>query len=513
MYLLGIDVGSSTIKTGIYACDGRFIGSYASEYKQLFPKPGLKEIEPGVIWEKTVACIRGVVAQTGVDPREILAVSPSVIGEEVGPFDKEGHPLYNFIEGMDQRENHYAAVIDMWRREFDLRDLYERTGVTLTILPSIHKMIWIKNRMPEIYRNVYKFACVEDYVIFKLCGCFATDYSLAGRTMAFNRNTKKWDAEILAAAGIRETMMVEAHNAGTVVGNISAAAAAETGLPRETKVVTGGHDQCCAALGAGVAKHGIAFNGLGYVESIGVAADYPVSDPQAQEKHQSCYPHVVKDQYLVLGLSMAFGLAIRWLRDNIYKNEPGGSAAYDAMMTRAAGAPRGCNGLFFLPHFQGSSTGVAPAFNSKSRAALIGLREFHHEADIERAVLEGLCFETRSLIQAMETEFKVKELRATGGPSKSPFLMQLKSDITGKKVKTLATNDAGIIGAVILAGIGAGVYRDYDEALGIFYRENHEYLPDTAEQRFYERRYLVYERLYPNLENVFDEIDMLTKEE
>jgi xylulokinase len=227
----------------------------------------------------------------------------------------------------------------------------------------------------------------------------------------------------------------------------------------------------------------------------------------------SCY---VKDgMYISLGAFPAGGWTLRWFRDNIAYEEKKvaereGVSVYQILDREATESPPGAAKLLFLPHLAGSGTGQYPAMNPYSRGALLGLHLTHRKSDIIRAVLEGLTFELRQIIESFEeVGLKVGDLRSIGGGANSPFWLQLKADITQRRVIVPVNREAAVMGAVILAGVGCRAYHDVDEGVQMIFKERDIYTPDRSRGKVYDNYYYVYKKVYPTLLQLFDEIKNL----
>ncbi len=513
-YLLSMDVGTSVCKVGIFdPGEGRCLSLVGTEYTLSFPHPGWIEIDPEKIWAAVCTCIRECLAKSGIEAVRIAGLSMSVLGEAVLPLDAKGNPLYPFIEAWDAREDSYAATLAWWREAFDPLWLFQTSGVTLTVLPSINKILWFKKERPDIYSRTWKFLCAEDYLIFKLTGSPRIDYSMASRTMAFDISAKRWSTEILATAGIEADLLAEVCPSGTVVGKVNKEASELTGLLPGTPVVAGGHDQPCAALGVGVIEEGCASAGLGSVEAVCIATQKPATTAAMMERHQASYCHVAPDRYLALGASPAYGHVVRWYRDTFAESEATqaereGRDVYDIIMEKAASSPPGANGLFALPYFNGSGSGQVPAFNRRSRAAILGLAPNHSKADVCRALVESTTFETRAVLEGLEESgIDIQELRVMGGGARSDFWLRLKAHVIDKRIVVPRSTEGGLLGAACLAGWGVGLYSDLHQALEKVYREERVIEPvDRDLVAFYDRCYRFYRRIYPALNPLYDDL-------
>jgi len=511
MYLLGIDVGTSGCKINVFTLEGNIVSSASREYSEYSPKPGWTELNPDEVWNALKASIKEGVSRTPSD--EIKALSFSTLGSEVMvPVDKKGKWVYPAISGYDARGEGYQDQLKMWNETLGALRIFQITGMPMQYNVAANKILWLRENMPKVFNKTCKFVSFQDYLVWKLTGNFAIDYSMASRMMLMDIHKKAWSAEMLNIANISEDMLSDPCPSGVVVGEVSAEVAEEIGLSGGTAVVSGGHDQACGALGVGVINEGPAMDATGSVECIAAAMEKPVLTEDMLESKQCCYCHAVEDMYLTLGFLPSAGLVLRWFRDTFAekeKEEAGKSArnVYDILTEEASASPPGSSNLFLLPHFLGSGTGRSPALYAKSRGALIGLSIFHTRGDVIRSILEGITFEIRQIISLLEhTGIRVSELRSVGGGAKSSFWLQLKADMVNKRVIVPVITEAASLGAAILAGIGVEVFKDFKSAVREVFREQSVYEPRMENVKLYDRQYQIYEMIYPTLVRIFEKI-------
>lgn len=514
MYFLGLDVGTSVVKGAILNEKGQLLALNQLEYRLHYPRPGWIEINPDIIWDKVKKLILQLVRGSNVKPKEIVSICPSVLGEAVLPVDKRARPLYNFIEGWDGRGNYYQEEISFLEEKIGRYKIYQITGVTLSLLASIHKILWLIKHRPEIYQKTSKFLFMEDFIINKLTGEYAVDYSIACRSILFDRVKKKWSEEILKEVSLSPDLFSSPVSSGTIVGSVVGSVANELGLSEKTKVVMGGHDQCCAALGAGIISEGPAFNGMGTVEVIAGVTDSPRSEHHLSDSNIVNYCHVLKDKYLLLGLNPTFGMALKWFRDVFAKGKNSieskdDKGIYEIIIEKAQQSLPGAKGLFFLPHLQGTFSGSFQALNPNSKAAFIGLKPFHKTGDMVRAILEGVCFETRNLMLEMEKVLEITNLRVSGGPTSSDLWMKIKADISQKELLLFEKSEAGLIGTLILSTVATGVYKDTEEAILNVLKAKKSVTPEEKIGAFYTSRFNIFKKIYPALFEIYEQMSAL----
>ncbi len=514
MYLLGLDVGTTGCKSIIFSPDGEIASSAYGEYKLYHRRTGWSELNPEEVWNTTKETIRRSIKNGKIDRKQIVALSTSVLGDAFIPVDKAGNPLYWSMTTVDARATQQTR---WWEENFGADRIYRITGQPLTSSMPIYplpKIQWLREYEPDVYEKTAMFLCWEDYVNMKLCGRPVIDFSVASRTMMFNIVKKEWSREILETAELDENLLAETQPAGTVVGHISSKASEETGLSEKTLVVTGGHDQACGALGAGIVESGPAMDATGTVECIGVILKTLSLTEQARIQGFAVHHYVIEDKYFLFGFNPTSGVILRWFRDNFAEKEreearKNNVDVYDLLMSSAAEAPLGAKELFFLPYFEGSGT---PTFNRKARGVFLGLTLAHSKNDILRAMLEGLSYELRRNIEAIEKQgTEIVEIRAIGGGARSSFWSQLKADITGRPLVVPDVTEAASLGAAILAGVGAGIYESAEEALKRVYKVRLRFSPRAENTKRYDRYYDIYRKIYMPLTGIFNDISKLAE--
>ena len=514
MYLMGLDVGTTGCKAIIFTQKGRIVSSSYGEYKLYHRRPEWSELNPSEVWDTIVKTVRESI-EGAVDPKRIAAVSTCVLGEAFIPLDKDGNPLYWSMTTFDARAEEQTK---WWEENFGAEEMYKITGQPLTSYMPIYtlpKIQWLRENEPKLYRETSKLLCWEDYVNFKLCGKAAIDLSVATRTMMLDIRRKRWSTEILELAGIDESLLPEVYPSGTPIGEVTHEASEETGLAEGTLVVTGGHDQPCGALGAGVIETGPAMDATGTVECIGVLQPSLTLTEKLRIQGFAVHCYVIENEYFMFGFNPCGGVILRWFRDNFAEAErreakEKGLSVYDILTGEASEAPPGSLGLFLLPYFEGSGT---PTFNRKARGTILGLTLAHGRREVIRAILEGLTYELRNNIEAIEEQgTEITELRAIGGGARSRFWLKLKADITKRRVVVPNVTEAAALGAAILAGVGAGVYSDAREAVREIYSVKESFTPSVEAGRIYDRYYRVYRMIYGALRDVFEEIHRVESE-
>lgn len=499
MSLLGLDIGTSGCKATIIDCEGNVKGQAYQEYSLATPNPGWEELDPDLVWKSVQTVIKK--SLEGYKGDSIKAISVSSFGEAVIPIDHDGNVLHNSIIYIDVRGQEEAAYL---KSRLGNDKILGITGTLAHPMYSICKIMWMKKHRPEIYKRTWKFLLFADFVLFKLGAKPHTDYSLAARTMAFDIINKRWSPEILECAEVEENKFGEAVQAGTVVGELSKEIAEELGLPRSVILVAGGHDQPCAALGAGVIKSNLAVDGLGTTECVTPAFDRAILSDTMANNNFACVPHVVRDMYVTYAFTFTSGSVLKWFRDNfgsIYLGDAVKSNVnlYSLLIEKAINCQ---TDIFLLPHFAGAAT---PYMDMEAKGAIIGLSINTKAEEIIKAILEGITFEIMVNVERLEEAgINIDELRAVGGLAKSDQYLQLKADIMGRKVTSMQVSEAGTLGVAILAGTASGMFGSIEEAVKCLVKTKKEFYPDKKLHDIYMEKFQTYKKIYPAVKNIFN---------
>ena len=339
---------------------------------------------------------------------------------------------------------------------------------------------------------------LADFIAHRLCGEAATDLSLASRTLMLDLRQKRWDEQTLAQVEIDPRLLAPLTPAGTPLGNVTASAAAITGLPMTAVVAVGGHDHVCGALAAGVTRPGQMLNSLGTAEAVFLPTEQPLADPTAGRQGYTQGAHVVGGGYYAFGSSYTSGASIEWLRELLGATDD--PVAYEALIAGAERVPAGSLGVLFLPHLRLANP---PYDDPRSRGALIGLTMDAGRDVITRAIFEGLALESRNTFEPLLAYPEVtapQSVVAIGGGTRNPLLMRVKASVTNLIHHIIEAQEATALGAALLGGLGAGIYETVDDAVNAMRYGQQEIAPDPIDVPVYEAIYNeVYRRFYPSV--------------
>ena len=495
MSFIGLDIGTTGCKAIIFHEDGTILSRAAREYGIATPRPDWAEQDAERVWALAWSALKEAVPAAADDPPVAMALSCQ--GEAVVPVDGDGRAMRPMILGMDTR----TTVENRWLDEqFGADALFARTGMALHTINTLPKLLWLQRNEPEIWAAANQFLLYEDFFLRRLTGAAVISPCLASRTQMMDLASSAWATDLLDACNIDPARLAPiAPLTGGVVGHLRPELAAELGISGPLALAAGGHDQACAALGAGVIAPGTAMVSTGTAEVVEVVLEEPVVAPGLREGGISVYRHVVPGRFLAMTLNHSGGLSLRWFRDEFCEPQmaQAGVTGEDAYELMLAGAPAGPTPLMVLPHFAGSGT---PTLDTDSRGAFLGMTFATDRPTIAKAILEALTFELRTNVDLLrQAGIPIDAMHAVGGGAKSPLWLQLKADICDTPLRVPEVTEAACLGAALLAGIAADRYANVNDAVARTVRWQQDVPPLPAGNQAYAPRYELFTEVYPLL--------------
>jgi D-xylulose kinase len=503
--LVAIDVGTTGCRTVIFNNSGEVISYGYEEYPSTFPSPSWVEQDASDWWRAVCKTAGIALKKAPIDPHDIKGISVTNQRETIVPVDLNGDPLRKAIIWQDRRTIAECGEITT---KIGAESIYSLTGLTIDPYFSAPKILWIKKNENNVFSKAHKFLLVHDYIITKLTGEFLTEYSNASRTMLFDIKKLDWSDKICDELQIPKEKMPTLYPSAKVIGEITSKSSKETGFPAGTPVVTGAGDQQAAAVGVGVTQPGKVKATTGTGTFILAFLNEPKYD---KKRRVLCSCHAVPGKWVNEASIFTTGSVYRWFRDQLAQAEKAeaiqtGRDPYDLLNETASKIPPGSKGLILIPHCMGSG---APHWNPYDKGIMIGFTLGHEKGCIIRAIMEGTAFEIRENVEIMkEMKTDIRELRITGGATRSQTWNQIQSDITGLTVMKGAVEEATSLGAAILAGVGAGVYNGVTEAADKMVNITERYTPDKRNSELYSKLFKLYERTYQALSNerIFEDL-------
>jgi xylulokinase len=506
--ILAYDLGTGGCKASIYDESGQALASVFQAYDTGYPQAGWHEQRPADWWGAVVASTRQLLASGSAAPDSIRSIALSGQSLAVVPLDRAGKLLREYVPiWSDTRP---AEEARQFFSRVDEGEWYLTTGNGFSRETySVFKIMWYRQHEPERFARTAKIVGSKDYINFRLTGQLYTDHSYASGSAVYNLNQRGYDDRLLAASELSPTLLPEILEATTSLGRLSQTAADELGLPRQVEVFCGGVDNACMALGAGNIGEGAIYLSLGSSAWLAVSSAHPVVDAIIKP---FVFAHVIPHMYTSATSIFAAGSSLRWLRDHVFAHfkTQANSAdrdAYDLMVEAAMTSPPGANRLFFNPSLAGGSAAYP---NPHIRGAFLGLELRHSQNDLIRAVLEGIAFDLCIMYRKLAGLVELEDLiLMVGGGSNSPAWRQIFASVFNKPfAKANVGQDAASLGAAAVAAVGSGLWRDFGVVQNIIQAQAVT-APDPETVSQYRKLLAVYERTWPHLSRIADEMQQL----
>jgi len=501
IYLLGIDAGTTAFKGVLFNQQGIVVAKAQYSYNLEYISGDQVELNPEEYWKACVSIIKTILATWKGRIEDIKALAISSQGETMIPLDRLGNPLRPAIVWLDNRS---VAEANEIKSEFTREYTFKITGQP-DIVPTwpAAKILWISKNQKEIFRKIYKFLLLEDYLIFRLTNKTIAEGSLLSSSLMFDINTGGWWQDMLDFIKISSGQLPEIWDSGKAIGEISDKASKETGLSKDTIVVSGAFDHAASMIGAGNIKTGIITESTGCTLAIGVNTSKPVFDP---ELRIPCQYHAIKGRYFLLPWCQTAGMVYKWFQNEFYKKDFNNkdldeAKLFELMDREALEVPPGSDGLIMLPHLAGAFT---PESNPYARGVFFGISLKTSRAHFERSILESVAFMLKrnlDLLQALGID--INEIRSLGGGARSLLWNKIKADVCQKTVMTMQVSETASLGAAILAGYALNIFHDLEEATTKMVHPDKKIEPNNLNADVYSRAYEKYIKLYDLLLPLF----------
>jgi xylulokinase len=478
--VLAIDIGTQSTRAALLDSEGRIADVASSPLDLHAPRPGWAEQDPGQWWLTTVANIAAIMER---NPRtEIGAVGVGAQMHSVVPVDGDGAPLTSRCAIWSDKR--CLDQVQELLRHPDAEALCAVAGNRPLPAWAGFKMAWLRANAPGVYEDAASLLVAKDFLNLRLCGERATDPSEASGSFLYDAARGQWSAELLAALGVHRAKLPDIADSWSVIGSVTKEAAACTGLRTGTPVVAGSGDMMCQLLGAGITSPGQVALVAGTASIVAVGAATAARDSRVMNLRSAA------GGWVRFGIGDAAGNAFRWFADEL------ADAGFTELTAQAAGVAAGADGLLFFPYLLGERTLGSP----RSRASFIGATLGHGRAHFARAVLEGITLEDRRALEHLCPDGVADAIRCTGGGAVSELWNQMRADIFGTPVQTLTQTEGGILGAAILAGVGAGWYEGPAAGAGRVIRPAATWTPAPDAVSVYEQSFRLFCAVHDTLD-------------
>jgi xylulokinase len=495
-YLLGIDVGGTGIKAGLFSPSGKLLHLGHRDNYILSKRPGFAELSPSFIWKNIISlidecCLNSGIKKTMIDSVGISSTCPGLVA-----MDKNGVPLRDIIMNFDSRSSRQA---EKFMKKIGEDYIFEVTGNRfLSGAITASSILWIKEKEPDIYEKTFCFGHITTYIIYRLTGKFVLDHTQASFTGLFRtRKDPGWDVKLIRELDIDRSKLPELLPPEKAAGSITEKATLETGFSRKISIASGAADTVCSALGAGIIKPGEIFVSSGTSEILSGILEVPDFEKRFLNRTY------LGGNWIYHAPISTAGAAISWLKKIFFRDNVSQDHFYKKLTEAASKAKPGSGGIYFLPYLQGERS---PWWDSKAKGVLAGLSLSTSAGDIFRSVLEGIGFALKQNIDIAEKNrgCSYGEILFTGGGSRNKLWLQIKSDILGKVLKVMDFKETAIRGSALLGGMCSGRYRNSYDAVENTCMGDFSFIrPDMESHKDYSLKLERFESLYLALKSEF----------
>jgi sugar (pentulose or hexulose) kinase len=506
-YLLGIDIGTTTIKSVIFDFKGNEIAKASHETSNIHPKPGWSENSMTEIWEAVVQSIKKAIYNAKIKSEEIKGISLCAQGGGAWLINNKGEPIINAINWLDGRAGY---IVDKWRENKIFEKLLKLSG--LTYWPGAGPGIifpWLMENDPKIFEDTKVVFWAKDWVRYCLTGEMMTDET--DPLGMLDLNNRRYSSEVINATGIEDlkNLLPPVKKSFEMGGKISKFAADVTGLKEGTPVAVGAWDCASTAIGQGCVEVNDVFSIIGTAGIHMLVTDKPVVN---KAYSLSCYS--VPNQYLVHSMAMTATNNLDWFVRELCFEENKEAVEkelniHQIIAKKVANIPIGANGIFFLPFLQGER---APFVEPTARAEFVGIGDWSTKDELLRSIFEGVALATLHNYKAIENAESFKRVRLGGGGAKNEVWVQIISDCTGKSLEVTSGSEYGARGAAINAALMLGIYSSYKEAVDNMVKVKKIYEPNLKNTEIYKEIFDIYVKLIDSHLSLWKEINKLVIE-
>ncbi|AII08268.1 xylulokinase [Rhodococcus opacus] len=501
---LGVDIGTSSCKVVAVDHTGAVMTAAVREYPLFSDRHGWSEQDPHDWWAATDACIREVTAQLPRRGDEIVAIGLSGQMHGLVALDDTGTVIRRAILWNDQRcEAECVAITDTVGGPDAVLDA---TANRLITGFTAGKVAWLRDHEPEAFARTHRILNPKDYLRWRMNGQFVTEVSEASGTGLFDVANRTWSPAMLAAVGVRESMLPEVVESPEPTGTLLPVIAHAWNLREDVQVYGGGGDAVVQTASMGIARPGDIGVTLG-TAGIVAAVSQSCPDNVTGSVQVSCYNQ--PGYWHVMGVSLSAAGGLQWLADVVHQLPGAQDVSFTELIDLAKKVPVGADGLLFLPYLAGERS---PHYAPTASGAMVGLTRMHGLGHLVRAVIEGALLNMRQILESFtELGIPCDRIIASGGATRDGFWLQTMADVFGTEVVTMTgSSEGGAYGAAIVAGVGAGTWESFDDAYGHL-EVSSRHLPGPTEATRYTRIFEGYRNLFGHFTDVFSDIDIARK--
>ena len=472
--IIGVDIGTTSTKTILFDLQGNVLASQNIGYPLHQDQPGMAEEDPEQIFSAVIQGIHDVLKSTKTEKFVLVGVSLSAAMHSLILMDQNNRPLTRVMTWADNRSEKASAAL---QENGVAKSLYMKTGTPNHPMTPLTKIMWFRQEQPNLFAKAAKFIGIKDYVLFKLFGRYVMDYGLASATGLLNLHTLDWDPQALETAGISKEQLPRLVDTETQLTGLSELNAQRMGLKADVPFIIGSSDGALANLGVDAISSGKLAVSIGTSGAVRMVVDHPVFDPQGK---LFCYV-LGKGRWLVGGPVNNGGIILRWVRDQWFSKAE--KPTYPELMQLAAQSVPAAHGLIFLPYLGGER---APIWDANARGTFFGLTRQHTQADMIRAVLEGIVLNLYEVAQRIkQVAGPITSIQATGGFSQADLWLQILTDCFDQPVTVLDNHEGSALGAAVMGMHSLGLVSDLTEVHQLLSSAK-QWLPDQTRAKRYQ---------------------------
>ena len=487
MLYIGIDLGTSASKFLLVDEVGRVLNTVTKEYPLSFPRPGWSEQDPAH-WRQ--ACLAGVPELlAGFDAKQVAGIGVGGQMHGLVALDAAGNVLRPAILWNDGRT---AAQVDYLNETVGNDKLSAWTGNIAFAGFTAPKLLWMRQNEPDLFARIAKILLPKDYLVYRLTGVHATDYSDASGTLLLDVAHKRWSSEMLDLCGVTEAQMPTLFDSWQPVGTLTAAAATALGLPTDVVVCAGAGDNAAAAIGTGTVGEGRCNISLGTSGTVFISSEQFRVDP-----HNALHAFAHADGgFHLMGCMLSAASCNKWWMEDIL-HDGDYAAAQEAIVPEKLGRSH----VFYLPYLMGERS---PINDTNARAVFLGMTMDTTRADMTQAMLEGVAFALRDSVEvARSLGLDISRSTLCGGGSRSPLWRTILANVLGIPLDLPATEQGPGYGAALLALVACGRYRNVAEVSRAMLHIQATVQPDPELTALYDARYAEFKQIYPACRPLF----------
>ena len=497
-YLMTIDAGTGSVRAVIFDKKGNqlSIGQIEWTHNEVEGVPNSMDFDFEYNWKLVIKCIKKALKDAKLKGEDIAAVTASSMREGIVLYDKKGHELFA-VANVDARAAKEVKYLNKKYPNLE-KEFYEKSGQTFA-LGAIPRILWVKNNLPKVYEKTTKISMISDWVLAKLSGIIASDPSNAGTSGIYSLEKRDWLPSMAAKAGIKSDIFPKSYETAEVIGKVSNKASKQTTLSTNTKVVMGGGDVQLGSAGLGVVKKNqTAILGGSFWQQI---VNIPSNVKPPKDMAIRVNPHVIENFSQAEGITFFSGLVMRWFRDAFCQDEikeavKKGVDPYTVLEHKAAKVPVGSYGI--IPIFSDSMKygkwyHAAPSFLNLNIDP-----DRCNKASMFRSLQENACIVSNINLKNIKkfTGIKINEIIFASGASKGKLWPQILADVTNCRIKIPVVKEATALGGAMAAGVGAGFFRNMQEASDKLVQWESVYTPDKKNHKIYQELEVKWEKAY-----------------